>query len=266
MNPSRPRSRSTGSTSSRVVEYRLGSRFTPGVIAVLVVFAITHVLQYLPDPVRSFWAQHLILTPRLALGREPYQLLTGPLMMISGFSLLFLGILLYSIGSAIEDRLGTRRFLSWLALLSVLSAVAAAAVGRLLPSQGYVPVALDGGAVFMLVLVAFADFYGDLPVRMWGVGQTVSGRGLSFFFLCLGLLAELLRGQWPQLAASVASVAGAFMLCGAGGPTIGRLRRRLTQWMRRRRSGPGNGPSIQVIDGGLSGLGGKKRPPQRYVN
>jgi membrane associated rhomboid family serine protease len=235
-------------------QIRLGGRFTPGVMWILGLYVVTFVLLQLPG-VGDFLAAHLLLQPAQALGVRPYQLLSGPLFMTSFFSLLFLGILLWSVGSAVEDRLGTRRFLVWAGLGSLASAIAAAGIGRLLPGgQSLLVVALDGSAVFQLVLVAFAHFYGDVRVTMWGVGQPISGRALSYFFVGLGLAADLLAQRWPHLAAAAAAVLCTLLLCRGGRDLTAPFKR----LFRSRRMPKG----MQVLDGGRSA----GRGPQRWVN
>jgi len=243
------------------MQVRLGGKFTPGVLAVLIMYAVSYLLLQVPR-VGDFILEVLMLWPALALGTRPYQLLTGPLIMTGFFSLLFLGLLLWSVGSAVEQKLGTRRFLLWSGLCALASSLAAAAVGRLIPGQGMLAVALDGSAVFQLVLMAFAHFYGDMPVTMWGIGQPVSGRGLSYFFVGLGLCTDLLGQRWPHLAAAMAAVLCAYLL-GRGGGDLGASLRRL--WRRSRR------PSgMHIVDGGRAGGYGPgptpRGTPQRWVN
>jgi membrane associated rhomboid family serine protease len=254
---STPRGQAYGAGSG--LQIRLGGRFTPGVLVLLLLYAVTYVLLQLPG-VGEFIGDQLMLRPALALGTRPYQLLTAPLLMTGLFALIFLGLLLWSVGSAVEQKLGTRRFLLWAGLCSLASALAAAAVGRLVPGQGLAVVALDGSAVFQLVLMAFAHFYGDMPVTMWGIGQPVSGRGLSYFFVGLGLCTDLFGQRWPHLAGATAAVLCALLL-GRGGSGLLTYFRRL--WRRSRR------PSgMHVVRGGRAGSStpSPRGTPQRWVN
>lgn len=243
-----------------MLRIRLGGKFTPGVIFILALYAVTYVLLQLPE-VGSFLAQTILLRPTQALGTRPYQLLTAPLFMTSILALGFVALLLWSVGSAVEQKLGTRRFLLWAGLTSLVSTIAAAAVGRLIGGPSQV-VLLDGTALFPLVLLAFAQFYGDVRVTLWGVGQEVSGRGLSYFFVGLGLCTHLFGQQWAQLAAAVAAVLCTLLLGHGGGGLWAALRRRL----RRQRSTGG----LQILDGGRLGTPargpGSQGGPQRWVN
>ena len=229
----------------RYVETRLGSRFSPGGIALLVLFAATYLLSLVP-PVGRWLLSYLVLRPADALGWRPYQLVAGPALMTSIFALLFVGLLLWSIGSAVEQRSGTRRFLLWSASASVVSALAAALAGRFWPAMAYQPVVFDGQPIFMVVLMSFALFYGSMPVRMWGIGEPVSGRGLSYFFVGLGLFADVLRGQWLELVAQAAAVGWMVLVLRDGGISPWQaLRRRF-----RKRSSRGG---LEVLSGGRAG-------------
>ncbi len=254
-----PRGQAFNSGAGYGMQIRLGGKFTPGVVMLLGLYAATYLLFQLPR-VGDFMAAELLLRPALALGVRPYQLLTAPLIMTGLFSLLFLGLLLWSIGSAVEQKLGTRRFLLWAGLCSLAATVAAAVVGRLIPGQAMLPVPLDGSPVFQLVLMAFAHLYGDQKVTMWGIGQPVSGRALSYFFVGLGLCTDLLGQRWPHLAAASAAVLCAFLL-GRGGSGLSSYFRRL--WRRRRPPG-----GLQVLDGGRGRSPGSppRSTPQRWVN
>lgn len=251
--------------------YRLGAQFTPGVKLVLGLYALTCVLGNLPAPIGSFVQDHFLLRPGLALGRMPWQLLTGPLVHVTPsplwmnvLQLLFTALVLWSIGSAVEQRLGTRRFLYFAGSAGVLAALAAAAVGRLVPGLAAVPVYLDSSPLFMALLSAFAGLFAEQRVSFFGIGEPVSGRGLSYFLIGISLLSALLRSAWPDLAASAAAAyfGLAFVRRDGGGLLQGarRLYQRLRlRWLRQR---------YKVIDGGLPGSPPRReRPePKRWVN
>lgn len=258
MKRSPPTSASRGQLFNRgigsAIQVRFGGKFTRGALLLLGLYTASYVLLQLPG-VGPFMTDYLLLRPTLALGPRPYQLLTAPLIATDLFSLLFLGLLLWSVGSAVEQRLGMRRFLLWAGLCSLASAVAAAAVGRLIPSQSGVVVPLGPSALFPLVLIGFAQLYGDAQVTMWGIGKPVSGRTVSYFFVGLGLCADLFALRWPHLFGGLAAVLCALLLS-RGGTGLGAFWRRLG----RRRRPPGG---MQVIDGGRSGAPGKSTPTRR---
>ncbi len=243
------------------MQVRFGGKFTRGTLVILGIYTFMYLLLQLPG-VGRFIADYLLLRPAQALGSRPYQLLTAPLIATDIFSLLFLGLLLWSVGSAIELRLGLRRFLGWAALCSLAFSLAAAVVGRLVAELNFVVVPLGGSALFPLVLIAFAQLYGDAQVTMWGIGQPVSGRKLSYFFVALGLGADLYSRNWLHLSGQTAAVLCALLLT-QGGAGLGTG---LRKWWRRRRKPAG----LQIIDGGRPGPRGPggepRREPQRWVN
>lgn len=210
MRSSNPRGGS-GQRDGHVVEVRLGPQFTPGVRAVLILFAVTYLLGLIP-PLDALITQHLILWPMAAIGREPYQLITAPLIMNSLIALLFVGLLLWQIGSAIEERVGTRTFLWWLASTSLVSTLTSALIGRVWPTQGSLPLSIDGHPLFPVILLAFGHYYGTTQARMWGIGDPVSGRGLAYFFVGIGLAASLLAGRYLTFFGQLAAIGWALLL------------------------------------------------------
>ena len=212
-----------------VQRVRLGGRFTPGGLFILGIYAFSYLLLQLPV-VGDYFADRFLLQPALALGTRPYQLLTAPLFMTSLLSLGFLALLLWGVGSAVEQKLGTRRFLLWAGLTSLVASLAAAAVGHLFPGAHLVP--LDNLALFPFVLLSFAQFYGEMRVTIWGLGPAVSGRALSYFFVGLGLGADLLARQWPQLAAASAAVVGTLLLGHGSAGLWAAVKQRWQRWRR----------------------------------
>jgi membrane associated rhomboid family serine protease len=255
------RSRNPGSAGP--LSIRIGSQFTPGVKVVLGIFCATWVLALLPEPVAGFVRSQLVLVPSQALGPKPWQLLTGPLLIIGAnpllglINLLFLGLLLYSLGSAVEGRLGKGPFLRLLLLASVLSALLGAAVGRLLPSAREVPILLSGEPVFLAVLACFARLMGHHRMTLWGVGQPVSGRAIAYFFIGLVLCTHLLRGLMPDLVAAITATGVGLSQSGQGRlRPILTLRKWIKEWQIRRAR-----RRYKVLDGGLL-----SPRPRRTVN
>lgn len=203
-NPGRGGSRS-------YVEIRLGSQFTPGVRALLAVFALSYLAGLIP-PLHTWIVQHLILRPAAAIGRAPYQLLAAPLLMSSLLSLLFLGLLLWQIGSAIEERIGTRKFLWWSGSTLYVAPLVTALVGRLWPSQATLLLPIDGHPLFPLLLLLFAQYYGSAQTRLWGIGEPLSGRTMAYFFVGLGVAMPLFAGHWLALVMQLAAIGWTLLL------------------------------------------------------
>lgn len=243
---------------------RIGGRFTRGALGVLALFALTcavaQVANIAPQLGIGRVLNVLVLHPRQALGTRPFQLLTAPLLQLSFLQLLFTGLLMYSVGSAVEQMLGTRRFLRLCVQASLLGALTAAGLGRLLDLagggliDGNAPVLLEGSPVFMALLGAFAVLFGEHQATLFGMGRPLSVRMLSGFFIVLGIVIALLAGRPLEAAASLAAVlvglrAGGVPLRLALRDLLGRARRRRAEAERRR---------FTVLSGGL--------PPRKARN
>jgi membrane associated rhomboid family serine protease len=248
------------------VSVRIGSVFRPAALVLLALFGTTYLLALYP-PAGRFIAEYLQLRPGLAIGKGAYQILVAPLLMSSILRLLFVGLILWQLGSAVEQRSGSRRFLGWMASTAVASSLAMALFGALLgrwqPQYALMPVTIDGSFVFLVGLLGFAHYYATTPVRPWGIGQEVSGRGLSWFLIGISLLADLWYRQWVELAGQLAAVGWMSLLL-----------RQPWQGVGRRKPTKKRAP-FEVLDGGLSaggvfggrlGGGGAGTKEKRWVN
>src|SRR6478609_8828392 len=91
-----------------------------GVLAAMT--AVFLAVSLLKDP--PWVVSHLVLTPRLALGREPWQLVTSALVHLHLGSLLSTVIALWFFGAPVEQRLGRLRFGLLLVAASILGSSA----------------------------------------------------------------------------------------------------------------------------------------------
>ena len=104
--------------------------------------------------------QDLAYVPALVLVR-PWTILTAMFMHGDIMHLLFNMIGLYFFGSAVERQLGSRRF----ATLYFVSGFSGALASTVLP---FTPIIGASGGVFG-VMFAFAKFWPDAPIYIWGV-------------------------------------------------------------------------------------------------
>src|SRR4051812_26359801 len=89
----------------------MGLKPDRGVISALVALtAIWLVFAAGGETVRMFFVQHLILRPRLALGWEPWQLVTSGFVNVQLRDVFFVAVSLIFFGNPIEQQLGARTF------------------------------------------------------------------------------------------------------------------------------------------------------------
>jgi membrane associated rhomboid family serine protease len=225
---------------------RLGSTFTRACVAVFSVYALSFLLSLLPV-VGDILQNHALLLPQKALWPEPWRLFTAPLFVLSPFSLLFLGLLLWSLGSAIEQRIGARRFVTFCAVVLLTSSVVVASCAKIhalfAPITAAKPIYIEAGPVFTMMFFAFAQLYGGLTVQLWGVPQKTSGRTLAWFFIGIGFVAHLFRAEWELLCADLTTLfITALLLRDHGGLSLSRWFRR--KWRSARV------PKLEVHEGG----------------
>lgn len=214
--------------------YRLGSKFLPGCVAVLAAFSVFFLVAL--QPAAGEWmAAHLVLVPGLAFGKQPWRFVTGPLLVQSPFTLLFLFFLMWSVGAAIEQRIGARRMVLFgvvvLFVASFTAGVCGLCIGWLAKTGSLRPTLMEAGPIFSMCFLAFGKLYGGLTMKLWGVPQTTSGRTLAWFFIGVGLVAHLLRGEWELLCADIVTlVVTAALLRNQGGRPV-LVRPRSPNWL-----------------------------------
>jgi len=204
--------------------------------------------------------RHVLLTPALAIGPEPWQLVTSGFIHPSFGDLLMTGIMLIFFGNQIEQRFGAAAFLKIYIGGGVAASVAAAVVGRLIAPG--TPV-LTSMATSTALLMAFGAGWRRQPVMAYGMAE-MRASSLAWVFLGINMLVIVaqirslgLVGVIVMLAAvGGAAAAGWFLVLSAGGKSGGGLREsldRMKLWRLRRR--------YRVLDGGRSG-----RNDKTYLN
>jgi membrane associated rhomboid family serine protease len=168
-------------------------------------------------------ASTLALVPNALLTGQIWRLVTYPLVNISIFSVLWDLLLVWSFGSEVEPRWGSRRFAAFLLLASASAAVLGVATAQwLLPASAF-----GGGSGFAPPLVALivawtlegpslpTNFFGILPMTRLGFaaialalvvfGELEQSRSLSRLVFVLGglpvawLFVRGFRGGGPRL-------------------------------------------------------------------
>jgi membrane associated rhomboid family serine protease len=189
-----------------------------------------------------FMVAHLALTPRRALGPEPWQLLTSGLVHLRLGALLSTAIAFYFFGAPVEAQLGRARLVRLLVISTIVGSLAEAALGRLLAPNAVVA---GAGPASLALLAAFGAVYRDTPISLFGV-QTMKASTCAIVFIGISALFYLMNVDLIGLAGGAAGVAVGTL---AGGRALDgiraaprRWRERLRRWRIRRR--------YRVIPGG----------------
>lgn len=153
--------------SSLIDQY--GLRPDRGVIALLVVYLVSWAFLRFGGPeVGAFFVRHIALTPRLAIGPEPWQLITSGFIVARLSSVLYLAVTLIFFGNALERDLGAGGL--WKIYLAGIfgGSVLVGLVGRVVAPE---EVMFVGEAAGTAILVAYAVqlgrqqmAFGSMPV------------------------------------------------------------------------------------------------------
>lgn len=216
----------------------IGARPTQGATALIVVQVVAFMV-YAFAPQKEWIAAHLALTPHLALGREPWQLVTSSIVHVHGLTLISSLIGVWVFATAVEQQTTLRRMLLCFGAAQLAGALAIAGLGRLLAPQ----LMFEGcsPAVFGL-MAAFGILYGPLPLSFFGIVQ-MKGRTMALIVIGTSLFIGALNGNLIALAGDVAGLAAGFALTSFATPSRGSgALDRLRLWRVRRR--------YKVISGG----------------
>ena len=210
-------------------------------VALVAAFAAMHVFGH-----AQFVIEHLALTPRRALGREPWQLVSSAFVHLTFGSLLSSGIAVWLFGTPVEQRAGRAALFKLLIGATLLGSLAAAALGRLIAPNAVIAGAIGASTA---CIAAFGATYGRTPILLFGV-QQMRASTTAYIFLGITGAMFLLDGQWLGLAAAAGGAAW-----GTWGDVLRLTRARiawdkLRLWRLRRR--------YRVIPGGRDG--------KRYLN
>lgn len=144
-------------------------------------------------------ARHLLLGAPFLADPAPWQPLTAPFLFPEGklAGLIGTGLLQWFVGSPVEARLGTARYLGLVLGAAVVGYLALGLCGLLVPAALAAP---HGGTtpVDLAALAAFGVLFAREPVSVFGV-LPVTARGFAGVVIALLLLGPLLRGGWPDI-------------------------------------------------------------------
>jgi membrane associated rhomboid family serine protease len=224
---------------------RFGRRLTPAVTWLIAINVATFLLfAFSGEAVQAALARWLVLTPGALLELELWKLVTTTVFTVSPFAFFLDLVVLWLFMPFLENEWGTRRFLKFAAVTSVVGNLVAALVGLLL-GGAHAAVAIAGMAPFVYAaLVGYGVQFGDRPISLFGV-VPMKGRTLAIGISIVVVLAGLLNGRWVEGAGHVAAMATALILTlqttGRFSPRLWLLQRRHARLRRR----------LSVLDGGL---------------
>jgi len=180
----------------------VGLRPSPGVVGVLVALVAAFFVLHFAGH-QKFVIEHLALTPRLALGREPWQLVTSAFVHLTFGSLLSTGIAVWLFGTPVEQRAGRAALFKVLIGATLAGSLAAAAVGRVIAPNAVIAGAIGASAA---CIAAFAALFGDTPILLFGV-QQMRASTTGYIFLGITGAMFLLDGQWLGFSAAAGGAA-----------------------------------------------------------
>jgi membrane associated rhomboid family serine protease len=223
----------------------IGARPTRGAIALLVVevgLFLGYALLDAPEWVRA----HLAMTPRLALGREPWQLLTSGVVHLGITTLFFDALTIWIFGTAVEQQVGRARMLTAFVAGQLAGALAQAAVGR-----AVAPTMLIAGCGpgTMALVAAFGVVYSRVPLSLFGVAD-MRGRTMALLVLGFTFAQLLMRLDLVTMAGMAAGALAGWAVLSNAASSLTTLWDRLRLRRLRRR--------YKVISGG--------RDQRRFLN
>jgi membrane associated rhomboid family serine protease len=148
-------------------------------------------------------ARHLQLGASFITDPAPWQPLTAPFLFPEGqlAGLIGTGLLQWFVGSPVEGRLGTARYLGLVLGAAIVGYLVLGLVGLAVPAALMLP---HGGTtpVDLAALAAFGVLFAREPVSIFGV-LPVTARSFAGVAVALLLLGPLLRGGWPDIVPGV---------------------------------------------------------------
>jgi membrane associated rhomboid family serine protease len=211
-------------------------RLSPSIRNLVIVMSVLFGLYIMVEPLRSYIANHLALSPYIGKG-EVWQPVTSLFVHIDPLGYFFDMLGLWFVGASLERSLGRRRFL----FLFYGAGLSANVILAIMMAVFHFPALFAGcGDSVLGLFVAFGVQYGRTQVRVFGA-LAMEARWLAGILVGMSILSPLLQGAWLSLLGTLVAVAFAYFVSG------GRIDD-LTSILRRDRRA-----RIQILDGGKRG-------------
>jgi membrane associated rhomboid family serine protease len=215
------------------------ARLTPAIKALLVANTVLYLVFLLVLEVRVPMLAYLGLSTDLR--HMPWQPLTAMFLHARPggqglFGLLLDLLCLWSLGTSLERKLGTRRFLTLFFVSGVVANIAVAfAISRFGAQDLYV----GPSSAILALFVAFARIYGPVPTQVVPT-VAVKATHLALFWVAISLLIDLGNRDFPGVTGTLVAVGAGWLLAAPGG---------LRQLLDRLRAGRAR-QRYKVLDGG----------------
>ena len=216
-------------------------RLTPAIKALLVANTVLYLVFLLVREVQAPMLVYLGVSPELR--HMPWQPLTAMFLHVrSGgqglFGLMLDLLCLWSLGTSLERKVGTRRFLTLFFVSGALANVAVAlAMSRF--GAGDLGNYVGPSTAILALFVAFARIYGPVPTQVLPT-VAVKATHMALFWVGISLLLDLGNRDFPGVIGTLVAVTAGWMLAAPGG-----LRQLVDKW----RSGRAR-QRYKVLDGG----------------
>lgn len=236
-----------------------GLRPDRGVISLLAAYLLSWaIVSFGGAGVQAFVGRHLLLTPRSAIGLEPWQLVTNGFVVDDLENVFFLAITLLFFGNQVERLLGAGKL--WAVYVAGIfgGSLLWALLSRVFWPDLTVAVTTAAGTA---ILAAYAAQLSRQQVSAFGAVQ-MSGGAIAWIWIGIAVISALFRaakGHWLSALMELVGMLGGglagYLMVRRGGLGLGGVRDsldRVKMWRLRRR--------YKVISGGRSG------DDKRYLN
>jgi membrane associated rhomboid family serine protease len=230
-----------------------GPGLSPGVTWILAIeVAAFLLLMFIPEASRNevkYWGE---LTGASLLQGHVWKL-ASTILFNAPLALFLHVLMLVMFVPILEHTWGTKRFLKFFAVTSLVGNAVGALIGAAL-GGGYAVMPIIGLGPFILAsIVAYGVIFANQPVQFFGV-IPMKAKVLAIGIAVVTFIALLFNRDWPRGAAEFSAMGLAFVLTsGIWAPNVWWLKFR--RWKLRRR--------YTVLDGGQKGPPGGKKPPQQ---
>jgi membrane associated rhomboid family serine protease len=169
-----------------------GPRLTPWVRRLLITLTAVFLGLFLSDDVlRLGLTSHLVFIPGAAL-RQPWSVLTFPLVHREPLTLLFILLTLFFFGGPLEERWGGQGFLRFVGVSALGGVLLALLLALIEPPMGQMPLAGFAGAIYGMLL-ALALYWPDMEINIWGI-IPVKAKWLALVSAVIGFIFAVQSG------------------------------------------------------------------------